>query len=157
MDSRTLIAEIYKSRQLEELIKKIRPIDIQEDLRQHLFLTLLEKPEAFILELHSRGKLQHYVVSTLFNLVRWQTGTFNKTKLREVLVEELPELTEEIQTDAPVVELERLYWYEARMLELYAEHRSYRKIEALTGINYVSVFNTIKKARANIKKLIKYE
>lgn len=154
MNSKSLLEGIYRSKQLNDCLERI-DAEIRQDVLQHAFLYLLERDESFIVALNERGKLSNYVVKVLFNLAHMSRSTFRKTKLKEELPGELPDLAQEMEEPIELPNLDSLYWYEAKMLELYAEHRSYRKIEALTGIDSTSVFHTIKKARKTLKKQIK--
>ena len=74
MTARLLLTEIYESKEVACCIKKLKPVHLQEDIKQHTFLQLFEKPEAEILELNDRGKLKAYIVKILHN-----TATYNRT------------------------------------------------------------------------------
>lgn len=154
MNKSTLLEQIYRSKQLNDCLERI-DAEIRQDVLQHAFLYLLERDEAFIVALNERGKLSNYVVKVLFNLAHLSRSTFRKTIIKEQLPGELPDIAQEEEEPIEMPPIDKLYWYEAKMLELYAEHKSYRKIEALTGIDSTSVFHTVKKARKTLKKLIK--
>jgi len=50
--------------------------------------------------------------------------------------------------------VKELHWYNKRILELNQE-MSVREIAAHTGIHYMSIYNTVKKAKEHVKKKIK--
>lgn len=153
MDAKKLLEEIYISKELKDCIAKIKPIDIQQDVLQHSFVELLLKDDDLIIDLAKRNKLLPFVTKVIYNMVKWQRSTWKYTKSKEIYngINYDNNVVEENEEEINIP-LESLYWYEARILELYAEHGSYRKVEQITGISYVSIFNTVKKARKNIKK-----
>lgn len=151
MTARQLLEDLYKSKELKECLAKIRPVEVQQDVLQHTFTELLLKDESFILDIWNRGKLTAYVAKMLYNMANLQRSSFNYPNRHDYYPEHLPEVVE-VKEEKIDVPLDKLYWYEAEILKLYAEHGSYRKVEELTGISHVSVYNTVKKARINIKK-----
>lgn len=152
LNAKQLLENIYKSKELKECLSRIRPVDIQQDVLQHTFTELLLKEEAFILDLAERNKLLPFITKMLHNMVRWERSSWTKTLSKEELTDNIPDKAQDLEDPVPDIPLNQLYWYEARILELYAEHGSYRKVEEITGISYVSIFNTVKKARINIKR-----
>ena len=87
-------------------------------------------------------------------MVRWERGSFRKLEAKETPLESLPDLVEEEVVEIIVVPLDRIHWYEAKILELYAELGTYRKVAEATGIPHISIYHTVRNARKNIKKLI---
>jgi hypothetical protein len=77
MTKDSLITEIYTSKEIGEVILKIQPEHLRDDLKQHVFLLLLEKEEEFILELHKIGKLKNYIIKILFQLVHFKKDKFH--------------------------------------------------------------------------------
>ncbi len=153
MTKASILTEIYQSKEVEVMIRSIKPKDLQQDIKQHCFLELFEKPEEFILDLYNRGKLRHYIVKVLYNTSRWSC-----TNLHKQLGKETPT---EIFEDSPTDEYEEIniepvlnsvYWYKSNLIRLYAEHGTYQKVSDLTGIPLKSVFTTIRDARIEIKK-----
>ncbi len=53
-----IISELYQSKEVNELISKIRPIELQDDLKQYAFAVLLEKPEQFIIDLYNKKQIK---------------------------------------------------------------------------------------------------
>ena len=152
MNAKQIIEELYRSDDLRECLSRIQPPDIRDDVKQHVFTELLLKPETDILDLYQRGKFVAYVAKMLVNMVRWERSSFRKLQGRETALESFYDIADEQPVEIIVVPLQKLYWYDAKMLELYAEHGSYRKVEAITGIEFSGICKTIKKARIEIKK-----
>lgn len=152
VNAKDIIEQLYRSDDLENCLSRIQPADIRDDVKQHVFTELLLKPEADIMDLWERGKFTAYVAKMLVNMVRWERSSFRKLQGRETALESFSDIADEQPIEIIVVPLEKLYWYDAKMLELYAEHGSYRKVEAVTGIEFSGICKTIKKARIEIKK-----
>ena len=47
--------------------------------------------------------------------------------------------------------LEGVYWYKRELFKLYVECGSFRKVEKEVGINYLSVFHTVKDVKNRLK------
>lgn len=154
VDSKQILEEIYKSKDLKECLAKIRPVHIQQDILQYTFTELLMKDEKIIIELYAKNKLMSYIAKMLYNMVRWERGTYRKSLLKEMIVEVLPDIADEQPTEIIVIPLEKIYWYDAKILELYAELGTYRKVAEVTGIPHITIYHTVNKARKNIKKHI---
>jgi DNA-directed RNA polymerase specialized sigma subunit len=73
--------------------------------------------------------------------------------MREVLTNDFVHPSEE-QKEEIVVPLGKLNWVSEKVLVLYAEHKTYRKVGNITGIPYSTIFRMVKKAKKKIKKLI---
>lgn len=154
MDAKQIISDLYTSSDLRACLARIRPVEIQEEVLQHTFTELLCKPEAEILDLHARNKLTAYVAKMLVNMVRWQRSSFRKLEAKETPLESLTDVLDEIAVDEIVIPLHKIHWYEAKILELYADLGTYRKVAEVTGIPHISIFHTVQNARKNIKKHI---
>jgi hypothetical protein len=152
VNAKQIIEQLYRSNDLRDCLSRIQPAEIRDDVKQHVFTELLLKPEADILDLYQRGKFTAYVAKMLVNMVRWERSSFRKLQGKETPSESFSDMAEEPTPEAIYIPLEKIYWYDAKMLELYAEHGSYRKIEAITGIEFSGICKTIKKARIEIKK-----
>jgi len=179
MTKASILTEIYQSKEVEAIIRSIKPKDLQDDIKQHCFLELFEKSEEFILDLYNRGKLRHYIVKVLYNTSRWSCTTLHKQLGKELLLTDLENNYHNTDTEVsgkvsgkylehkefiqhqedreyeeiniePV--LKSVYWYKAELIRLYAEHGTYQKVSNLTGIPLKSVFTTIRDARIEIKQ-----
>lgn len=154
MEAKQIIEELYRSKDLKECLAKIRPVDIQQDVLQYVFTELLMKDDEMVIDLYRRNKLMAYVAKMLYNMVRWERGTFRKSLTKEVIVDTFVDIAYEESIDEIQVPLEKIYWYDAQILELYAKYGTYRAVAEITGINHVSIFHTVKKAKEAIKKHI---
>ena len=63
MTAQVILTEIYCSDEVKEVVGKLEPQHLQQDILQHTFLELFEKPAKFIEDLHQRGKLKPDIVT----------------------------------------------------------------------------------------------
>lgn len=164
--SKSILTGIYTSQEVKDVIKRLRPVDLQEDILQHCFLELFQKPPDFIIDLHDRGKLKAYIVKILYNTATYTKSSFAKQRGKETPTDFCAETRFEIisfeNDEVERVENYRqiacatsnIYWYKARLLELYANLGTYKAISQITGIPHTSVYNTIKEARKDVKRLL---
>lgn len=153
MTARQIIEDLYRSEELRECLSRIKPTELQDDLLQHCFLELLNKDEAIILNLHKEGRFIGYVVKMMYNMVTWQNSEFNRIKIREVLTNDFVHPSEE-QEEQIILPLNKLNWVSEKVLVLYAEHKTYRKVGEITGIPHVTIFRMVKTAKKKIKTYI---
>jgi len=137
---------------LKAVLSKVRDQEHIDDLKQHLFLQLLEKPDGFILELEMKGKLKSYVVKMIWNISHWTKGNF-KPRSKEVLVEKFKDVKDDIDEEVDIP-LHKLHWYNRELLKLYAECGTYQAVSNATMIPVKSVFENVRKTKKIIKQLI---
>ena len=71
-----ILTELFQSKELAALIAKMQPEDLQDDIKQELFVTLCEMPEEKLIELHDRKQLRFYAVRTVLNMVQSSKSRF---------------------------------------------------------------------------------
>lgn len=170
MVATALLTEIYESKEVRDVIAKLKPVHLQQDILQHTFCELFQKPHPFIEDLHERGKLKSYIVKILYNTATYHRTSFEreqgKGQAKEIptdfcisspyevirFVEEEKERQQEYSDIACAVA--KVYWYKADLIKLYAELGTYQAVAKQTGIPISSVFKTIKETRQEIKKLL---
>lgn len=158
MTKNEIIAELFTSKDFNACIRKMEPKNLQDELKSEVALILCEKPEEKILELYNSGGLKFFTVRIILNLIKSNSSPFYKKfranfiELSEIIEPVIQEYDAEINTrkDQAIEHLEGLYWYDREIIKLYAEHGTYRKVEAATGIPFESVYLTVKKARKQI-------
>lgn len=152
------IIDLITDVELHELAKKLT-YKHADDLIQEVALMLLEMSTDKWNELNEGGYLRYYVVRTIMNMGTSPRSTFAvKYKLFETFAD-IPEgqqaepYDEQLEQDLTIVEtlLEDCYWYDREIVKLWIQEGSYRKVQAVTGIPYKSVGNTVKKTLNNLK------
>lgn len=158
MTRNQIISELFTSKDFNACIKKMKPENLQDELKAEVGLILCEKPEDQIVELWQLGKLKFYTVRIILNLMQSSSSPFYK-KFRVSNVE-LSEAIEPIiieydqRKDKAMEAIEDLYWYDREILKLYAEHGTYRKVEEVTGIPFESIYKTVQKNCLHIRKKV---
>lgn len=154
-----IITTLYQSKEVNDFIKKIKPVDLQDDLKQYAFTVLCEKPDEFIIELNNKKQLKFFLVKIISNSVfSNRSGFLTQHKLNDELHVDVME--QQIDTadnyheliDKCVIETKKLYWYNQELLNLYSIHGSYRAVSEITKIPVKSIYNAIKKGKQQIKK-----
>lgn len=178
MTKHEILQDIYRSAEITEVVNRIQPEHIRDDLKQHVFLLLLEKTDEFIIGLYSIGKLKNYIVKVICQLVNFKEDKFHRAnrRSREILIDFQniqiidntgegdtfgrlisPDATmerkeKERMEDICVAELEKIYPYNQELLRKYIEFGNYRKVAEWSGIPVMSVYDAIKTARKQLKK-----
>jgi len=132
--------------------------DKHEDLIQEVALVICEmdKPEKI------EGYFNFWCVRTMINMTS-STGKFWKKhsdryydidELSSVIRSEYDKEPDEFWNDLDRIFDPKKEWYHREVIRLYYEAGSYRNVEALTGINHVSIYNTVKEAKQMIQERI---
>lgn len=156
-----IIQEMYLSTDINDAIGKMNPVDLQDDLRQEVFLVLCEMDESKLFEMYDGGYLKYFIVRTILNMAKSDRSNFYK-KFRQVY-QEIPlayEVKKEDYDEALLNKLEKglevLHWYEAELLKLYANNgKNLLAISRETKIPYRSLIKTIRKAKILMKYKIR--
>ena len=156
-----IVAERHK--EWVSIVKSFGEYDYAEDLVQEAYLTIYKyADEAKIIRdgIVSRG----YMYFTLRSLYYQYYN--NKRKINKVYIDD-EENTFEIRNDSEMDEqiafnkictmidehIENWRWYEKKLFTLYRDSDlSIRGIAAETNISWVSIFNTLKTAKAELKE-----
>lgn len=157
----SIIQEMYLSTDINDAIGKMNPFDLQDDLRQEVFLVLCEMDEAKLFEMYEQGYLKYFIVRTILNMAKSDRSNFYK-KFRQVY-QEIPvhyEIQKEEYNEDLINKLEKglgiLHWYEAELLKLYASNgKNLLAISRETKIPYRSLIKTIRKAKILMKYKIR--
>jgi hypothetical protein len=141
----------------------MEPFDLQEDLRQEMFMVLLEMPDERLIEMHSKGYLKFFLVRTMLNMIKSNRSTFFRN-FRNLI--ELPEnvglMTEAIEVNECKIgklEFDQIFsnkrdeLYERDMFLLYAFtfNSNALKLSRSTKIPYKTVRRTLDSAKNKIK------
>jgi len=151
-----IISELYMSKDINEAIGKMKPTELQDDLRQEVFVVLCEMDEERLLKMYEDGYLKYFVVRTIVNMAKSDRSNFART-FRKVY-EEIGDLGsvepyDESISDKLNKSMEVLHWYEEQIFKLYAECGNLLQVSRDTKIPYRSLLKTVKK----VKTLLKYK
>ena len=166
MTATDMLTDIYLSQEVKDCIKKLRPEHLQQDILQHTFLELYEKPVTFIEDLHNRGKLKAYIVKILYNTATYSRTRFAKEQGKETPTDFCQAAKYEVLTaNDEYIEKQQAYedvtcamgemhWYKVELLKMYAELGTYKAVSDQLGIPLTSVFITVTEAKKEIKQRI---
>ena len=157
MDRNGIIAELWSSSDLNEALKKMKPVEIQEDLKSELFLIICEIDEFKLIDLYDKKQLKFYIVRIMLNLVQSSKNKFFKNYRN---FEEYNETEKPDEQDEPIEVMEfieGLYWYQKEILKLYTFdfNKNAKELSRQTGIPYMSLIRTLNQTKKELKKKIR--
>lgn len=164
MTRNQIISNLFTGKNFCDCISKMEPVQLREDLRQEVILIICELPAPKIRQLHKDKALEFYTVRVILNLIKSKSSPFakkfrgvteelnDKQQADEMQIEErqLKELIE----DMALEEVDKLYWYNKGLIELYLKFGNFRAIEKATRIPLSSCYATIKKSFNEIKATV---
>ena len=157
MDKSGILTELWHSQDLNEVLKRMKPVEMQDDLRSELFLIIAEIEDQKLIELYNKKQLKFYIVRIMLNLVQSTKNKFYKNyrNFEELTpVEKADEIHEQIEV---IDHLENLYWYQKEIFKLYTFdfNKNARELSRQTGIPYMSIIRTLNQTKKELKKKIR--
>ena len=158
MTRTAILSELYHDKRFCGFIKKMRPVNLQEDLKAEVLLIMSEVSEDKLTEIHNKGKIVFFAIGVTIRQIKSNTSAFYK-KYRT----EIPGLTGELEqadtaqltlAKSAIAELDNLTWYERGLVDLYCDLGNYRAVETETGIPHSAVYLTVKGACDKIRRQI---
>lgn len=73
-----ILTDLFKSKEFNDCISKMRPEHLQDDLKGEVMLILCEMEEGKLMDLHYKGVLRFYTVRVILNLIQSSTSPFYK-------------------------------------------------------------------------------
>lgn len=160
-----IIQQLYQDKDIAQAIGKMHPVDLQDDLRQEMFLVLCEMPEERLYSLYDNGFLKFFIVRTMLNMAKSDRSGFYNLFRRtfseyhdsyEKADETMPmdsELDNKLKRS-----MDELHWYEKNVFELYADNgKNILKLSRDTQIPYRSLLKTVIKVRRKLSKAVRKE
>lgn len=172
MERQQIIHNLFTGKNFNDCLNKMEPEHLREDLRQEVILIICELAPGRLEGLHDRGELEFFTVKVILNQIKSSTSPFaKKYRSHTVTIEDCtPKRIEQHATciidieerllreaieDMAVEEVDRLYWYNKGLVELYIKHGNFRAIQKETGIPWPSAYKTIKQSLNEVK--LKYK
>jgi DNA-directed RNA polymerase specialized sigma24 family protein len=166
LDRVKIITDLYESPEVHAALEKMQPPELRDDLRQEMFLVLLEIPTKKFKELHELNRVKGYLVRTMLNMIQSNKSMFYK-KFRSMDWQRVVEFEDTGIIDESNHEYHQLlgtvdesltdvYWYDATLMRLYAEcGENVMEVSRRTGIPYKSIYPIIHRTRKKIKDKLK--
>lgn len=161
MNRNDIITALWNDPDIAKAIGKMNPEELQDDLRQEMFLVLCEMDEALLVQRYTEGWLKFFLVRTMLNMVKSDRSTFFR-KFRQTFSEftdihaNSVEISANFEDESKQTNVEQcveaLPWYDRELLKLYAEDKNIAKLSKQTRIPYRSLFKTITKAKIKVRK-----
>ena len=158
MNRSKIIEQLYNDADINAAIKKMQPVELQEDLKQEMFIVICEMTEDRFNDIFEKGYLKFFLVRTMLNMIKSDRSNFYKTfrnNYTEIEKDIVDERYENIEINISET-LGCLYWYDREIFSAYINNG--KNIKALSrdiGIPYRSLFETIKNVRIKLKKKIR--
>lgn len=150
MEAQVIIAQLFNSPKLNQAISNLCQGSDVDDLKQDVFLALLEKDSSIISDLHKRGVLFFYTLS----VIKFTRNANNKKKKTFVDVEEIEdEADNPIEYNNAINELPTIngYPYFLELVKAVANYGSINKAAKEIGIPVSSVRRDILFVRKFLK------
>ena len=156
---------MYLDKDISQAIGKMQPVELQDDLRQEIFLVLCEMDNDRLMGMWTSGYLKYFVVRTMLNMAKSDRSTFFNQFRRSFTeycdnyekADEGSEINEEIDSKLKQ-SMGELHWYEKNVFELYAENgRNILKLSRDTKIPYRSLFKTVTKVKKKLSTAVRKE
>ena len=149
------VIDLIGDEELRELAQKI--CSVPDDLIQEVALVLMELSEEKWTQINEGGYLRYYVVRTMLNMATSPRSSFSKLynlHNYEQIDYDREEYDQEKEDDLQLLEtlMGELHWYDRKILELWLEEGSYRKVAARVDIPFKSIGNSVKRALETLKQ-----
>lgn len=160
-----IIVNLIRSNDFNECIGKVKPSDLQDDLKAEVSLILLETAPEKIITLSEKKQLNFYTVRIIMNLAFSNTSPFYK-KFRTPFAElkghdkcddsyySIIRFEREEREEKALAEIHNLEWYESEMVKLYCNVGTYRGMQRATLIPVKSCHDAVRGAINKIKQRI---
>lgn len=167
MNCNNLIEYVYKHEKIDALIHKIRPVEIQDDLKQELAIILLKYDCNKLREMYEMQTLIPFSLVTIWNMVTKSHNKFFKTYIKndfEKAYDYLLSINTKSNYEGILIANKILDKkligssndaHESMIFRQYIEMRSCQKVADYFGIPHLHVFQVVKKMKSELKKAIK--
>ena len=154
-----ILTELWESQEVNDAIRKMQPVELQEDLKSEVFLKIAELDIHKLIELYDKKELKFYIVRIMFNFVRSTDKKFFR-KYRDFVEWQPNEKADEVYSDITeniLEHIEELYWYQKEILRLYTFdfNKNAKELSRQTGIPYMSIIRTLNQTKKELKSKIR--
>ena len=165
MNKETIITQMYLDKDINQAISKMQPTELQDDLRQEIFLVLCEMNDERLCGMWTSGYLKYFTVRTMLNMAKSDRSTFFN-QFRKSFTEYCDNYEKADESTGIDDEMDskvkksmgELHWYEKNVFELYADNgRNILKLSRDTKIPYRSLFKTVTKVKKKLSKAVRKE
>jgi hypothetical protein len=167
MSCNEIIIELYNDKRINDLIGKIKPTELQDDLKQELMLVLLDINCSKLKELKQSNSLLHYVIRIITNMAFSNNSPFfykykkSDTQKAMDFLRSLGGVYPIHLADIAKDELQKKLLsnaneaHESMIFTKYVEIRNCQKVADYFGVPHKHVFDVVKKTKNHLKTIIK--
>ena len=162
MTSNQIIEEVYKSQWLKDVIEKMNPEDLRQDLKQEAILVLLELEADRVEDMYTNGMLKYFTIRTILNMIKSDRSKFfmmyrnyQEINLNENLTEDI---YKEVEVDIHKIfgnTREQLYEKDMLFHYCYSFDSNALAMSKAIGIPYKTVIRTLNNAKTKAKCYLK--
>lgn len=137
---------------------------MSEDLVQEMYIKIQIKLEKGLDISYGNNDINYYYIfktlRTLFLDLKRKTNKIYKVDIEHIAPNLIAstsikqEVNFEEKYDLVKKELNKMYWYDKKVFELINKGESIAQLSRKTGIQYYSLYNTYKKVKEKLKKLL---
>lgn len=168
MNCNQLIEKLYTNKKISDLISKIKPVELQDDLKQELAMALLNMDCNKLKDIEKNGNLIGFALAIVWKMGTLQKTDFYKTYKKSEHLQALEYmkylqgndinyrlvnfanklLEQKLSKDANEA-------HESIIFRKYVELRNMRKVAEYFDIPSIHVFQVVKKMKKELKKELK--
>jgi hypothetical protein len=154
-----ILSELWESKEVNDAIKKMHPVELQDDLKSEVFLVLAELDYQKLIDLYKRNQIKFYMVRIMLNYVqstdkKFYTKYRNFVEYKQADVADVSssDITKEVNDS-----LDEIHWYQKEIIKLYTFkfNKNAKELSRQTGIPYMSIIRTLNQAKKELKKKIR--
>lgn len=158
----SIISEIFHSSELKQVINKMNPAHLRDELLSEVMLVICQLPEERLIQMYEDGYLKYYVVRTILNMMQSDKSSFffkfrnSPTEFNNEIeiVDEGWDVGREAKFDMVEKFHNSLPFYENKLLEYYTEYNNKAtKLARETKIPVRSIYHTIKQIKRKAKQM----
>lgn len=162
------IEEIYTSQRFNDVVRKIDPVELQDDLRQEVAMALLKMDCEIVCKMYEDGRLLNYSIGIIWMMGTKQKGMFYKLYKKKDFEKAYEWMMSQTGTDVSMesvkiakkvlnkkLTIDPNQAHESIIFTKYVELRSCQKVADFFGIPQLHVFQVVKKMKKELKKAIK--
>lgn len=162
-----IVVEIYQNEKINNLISKVKPTELQDDLRQELALILLSYDCQKLMRLQNEGNINAFVLRIIINMgMSTNSPFYYKYKKNDIgkAVEYFKLMNVKDWIDTADIAKNHLEVklsknaneaHESIIFSKYVEMRNCQKVAEYFGLPHKHVFDVVKKTKNQLKKIIK--
>ena len=163
MTKNSIIEQVYTSSWLDDVIGKMHPEDLRDDLKQEAIMVLLEMDEQRLLEMQQSGMIKFFTIRIVINMIKSDRSKFFVMFRNYQELPVIPDKIEEDYTEVPEIPLDTIFdstredLYERDMLFHYCYSFDGNALAMArgTGIPYKTVIRTLINAKNRVKCYLK--